>query len=118
MTRHLSFSRAMHWLARDIAHLKVGVALGSGGARGFAHVGAFRFLEEHDIPNDYLAGSSMGSVIGAPRALGMDQSGSIDVDGAGGRYGNRATGHNRALRSILSGSAARMAAAAGSMAPA
>ena len=70
--RHLSFSRAMHWLARDVAGLKVGVALGSGGARGFAHVGAFRFLEEHDIPNDYLSGTSMGSVIGAPRALGMD----------------------------------------------
>ena len=70
--RHLSFSRAMHWLARDISHLKVGIALGSGGARGFAHVGALRFLEEHDIPNDYLAGTSMGSVIGAPRALGMD----------------------------------------------
>ena len=70
--RHLSFSRAMHWLARDIARLKVGVALGSGGARGFAHVGALRFLEENDIPNDYLAGTSMGSVIGAPRALGMD----------------------------------------------
>jgi NTE family protein len=70
--RHLSFSRAMHWLARDIAGLKVGVALGSGGARGFAHVGAFKFLEEHDIPNDFLAGTSMGSVIAAPRALGMD----------------------------------------------
>ena len=70
--RHLSFSRAMHWLARDISHLKVGVALGAGGARGFAHVGALRFLEENDIPNDYLAGTSMGSVIGAPRALGMD----------------------------------------------
>ncbi|MGE3268723.1 MAG: patatin-like phospholipase family protein [Chloroflexota bacterium] len=70
--RHLTFSRAMHWMARDIAGLKVGVALGSGGARGFAHVGALRFLEEHDIPNDYLAGTSMGSVIGAPRALGMD----------------------------------------------
>jgi NTE family protein len=62
----------MHWMARDIAGLKVGVALGSGGARGFAHVGALRFLEEHDIPNDFLAGTSMGSVIGAPRALGMD----------------------------------------------
>jgi len=71
-SRHLTFSRAMHWMARDIAGLKVGVALGSGGARGFAHVGALRFLEEHDIPNDYLAGTSMGSVIGAPRALGMD----------------------------------------------
>lgn len=70
--RHLSFSRAMHWLARDVARLKVGVALGAGGARGFAHVGALKFLEEWDIPNDFLAGTSMGSVIGAPRALGMD----------------------------------------------
>lgn len=70
--RHLSFSRAMYWLARDVARLKVGVALGAGGARGFAHVGALQFFEEHDIPNDYLAGTSMGSVIGAPRALGMD----------------------------------------------
>lgn len=70
--RHLSFSRATHWLARDIARLKVGIALGSGGARGFAHVGALRFLEEQEIPNDFLAGTSMGSVIGAPRALGMD----------------------------------------------
>lgn len=71
-SRHLTFSRAMHWMARDISGLKVGIALGSGGARGFAHVGALRWLEEHDIPNDYLAGTSMGSVIGAPRALGMD----------------------------------------------
>jgi NTE family protein len=70
--RHLSFSRAMHWLARDIAGLKVGIALGAGGARGFAHVGALKFLEQNDIPNDFLAGTSMGSVIGAPRALGMD----------------------------------------------
>jgi NTE family protein len=70
--RYLSFSRSMHWLARDIAGLKVGVALGSGGARGFAHVGAFKFLEEYDIPNDFLAGCSMGSVIAAPKALGMD----------------------------------------------
>ncbi|MCC6176535.1 MAG: cyclic nucleotide-binding domain-containing protein [Chloroflexi bacterium] len=70
--RHLSFSRAMHWLARDVAGLKVGVALGAGGARGFAHVGVFSFLEEHDIPNDFLAGTSMGSVIAAPKALGMD----------------------------------------------
>jgi NTE family protein len=69
---HLAFSRTMRWLARDTAHLKVGLALGAGGARGFAHVGVFRFLEQFGIPNDYIAGTSMGSVIGAPRALGMD----------------------------------------------
>lgn len=69
---HLAFSRAVGWLARDVAKLKVGLAFGAGGARGFAHVGAIRLLEEMGIPNDYIAGSSMGSIIGAPRAMGMD----------------------------------------------
>ncbi len=67
----LAFSRSMRWLARDVAHLKVGVALGAGGARGFAHVGVFRVMQEREIPLDYIAGTSMGAVIGAPAALGM-----------------------------------------------
>lgn len=44
---------------------KIGLALGSGGARGFAHIGVLKVLDEHQIPIDYLAGSSMGSFIGA-----------------------------------------------------
>ena len=39
---------------------KIGLALGSGGARGFAHLGAIKVLKEAGIPIDYIAGSSMG----------------------------------------------------------
>lgn len=49
----------------------VGIALGGGGARGFAHVGILEVLEEHGINIDYISGTSMGSVIGAMYALGM-----------------------------------------------
>lgn len=49
----------------------VGVALGSGGAKGFAHVGILKALEEHHVPVDVVAGSSMGSLVGAFYATGM-----------------------------------------------
>lgn len=44
---------------------KIGLALGSGSARGFAHIGVLKVLEKHNIPVDYIAGSSIGAVIGA-----------------------------------------------------
>lgn len=43
---------------------KVGLALGSGGVRGYAHIGVLKVLEEYKIPIDYVAGSSMGSIVG------------------------------------------------------
>ena len=42
----------------------VGVAFGGGSARGIAHVGVIRWLEEHRIPIDAAAGTSMGGLIG------------------------------------------------------
>ncbi|HWO74814.1 MAG TPA: patatin-like phospholipase family protein [Bacillus sp. (in: firmicutes)] len=42
---------------------KIGIALGSGGARGFAHLGVLKILEQEGIPIHFLAGSSMGSII-------------------------------------------------------
>jgi NTE family protein len=51
--------------------LKVGLALGGGGARGFAHIGVLRELERLHIPIDYIAGTSMGSIIGGLYATGM-----------------------------------------------
>lgn len=51
---------------------KIGLALGAGGARGFAHIGVIQVLEKAGIPIDAIAGSSMGSVIGAFYASGMD----------------------------------------------
>lgn len=43
---------------------KIGLALGSGGARGFAHLGVIKALREEDIPIHMIAGSSMGALIG------------------------------------------------------
>lgn len=49
---------------------KVGLALGGGGARGWAHIGMLRALEEADIKIDYLAGTSVGALIGAVYTTG------------------------------------------------
>ena len=51
---------------------KIGLALGSGGARGYAHVGVLKILEKEDIEIDFIAGTSVGSLIGALYALGFD----------------------------------------------
>ena len=51
---------------------KVGIALGGGGARGFAHLGVLLALEENGIPIDIITGTSMGAGMGALKALGMD----------------------------------------------
>jgi len=50
---------------------KIGLALGGGGARGYAHLGVLRKLEELHIPVDYIAGTSMGSIVGGFFATGM-----------------------------------------------
>ncbi len=49
---------------------KVGLVLSGGGARGMAHIGVIRALEENDIPIDYITGTSMGAVIGSLYAMG------------------------------------------------
>ncbi len=49
---------------------KLGYALSGGGARGFAHIGVLKVLEEEGIRPDYLAGSSIGAIIGALYAMG------------------------------------------------
>ena len=51
---------------------KVGVVLSGGGAKGFAHVGVLKVLEEAGIRVDYIAGTSMGSVIGGLYAAGYN----------------------------------------------
>jgi NTE family protein len=43
----------------------IGLALGGGGARGWAHVGVLRALEKHQIPIDFVAGTSIGALVGA-----------------------------------------------------
>ena len=49
---------------------KVGVVLSGGGAKGAAHIGVLKYIEESGIPIDYIAGTSMGAIIGGLYALG------------------------------------------------
>ena len=46
-------------------NLKIGLALGGGGARGACHIGILKILEEHNIFPDIISGTSAGSMIGA-----------------------------------------------------
>lgn len=55
----------------NLSRPRIGLALGGGGARGAAHVGVLKVLEEEHIPIDYIAGTSMGSVIGGLYAAGI-----------------------------------------------
>lgn len=49
---------------------KVGLVMSGGGARGLAHVGVIKALEENNIPIDYVAGTSMGAIVAAMYAMG------------------------------------------------
>lgn len=49
---------------------KVGIVLGGGGAKGAAHIGVLKYIEEIGLPVDYVVGTSMGSIIGGLYALG------------------------------------------------
>jgi len=50
---------------------KIGLALGSGGSRGLAHIGVIKALEENNIPIDFIAGSSIGAMAGGFYAAGL-----------------------------------------------
>jgi len=52
--------------------VKVGLALGGGGARGLAHIGVLKVLERENIPIDLITGTSMGAIIGGVYALKKD----------------------------------------------
>jgi NTE family protein len=58
-------------LPQRAARPKVGLALSGGGARGAAHIGVLKVLEEHRVPVDYIAGTSMGAIVGGLYASGM-----------------------------------------------
>ena len=62
--------RALGWAARDLAGLEVGLALGAGSLKGYTHVGVLASLARHNVPIDYLAGTSIGSAVAALHALG------------------------------------------------
>ena len=59
------------WIGRHLSRTKLGLALGAGGAKGYAHIGALEVLERAGYTVDYVGGSSIGAMVGAYLALGM-----------------------------------------------
>ncbi len=57
--------------AKQAQRPKIGLVLGGGGAKGAAHIGVLKVLEEQKIPVDYIAGTSMGAIVGALYASGL-----------------------------------------------
>jgi len=95
--RHKSITGTRCWLESrqvdDWCHIRAGVpsdmqrlgrlltgnsnalVLGGGGARGYAHIGVIRALEEHSIPIDKVCGTSIGAIIASGMAIGYDSNG-------------------------------------------
>ncbi|ODM94319.1 Patatin-like phospholipase domain-containing protein 7 [Orchesella cincta] len=63
--KHSDFARVVRWITGQ----SVGLVLGGGGAKGAAHIGVLKYLNELDIPLDYIGGVSIGSFIGAIYAI-------------------------------------------------
>jgi NTE family protein len=60
------------WIGRHVSRTKLGLALGAGGAKGWAHVGALHALEQAGYVIDCVSGSSIGAIVGTWIAFGMD----------------------------------------------
>ena len=58
---------------------KVGLVLSGGGAKGAAHIGVLKYIEEAGIPIDYIAGTSMGSIVGGLYALGYSSNEILEI---------------------------------------
>nr|MDK2850664.1 hypothetical protein [Candidatus Cloacimonadota bacterium] len=68
--KHILISILICLLAAQLSASGIGYALSGGGARGFAHIGILKVLEEEGIQPNYISGTSIGAVIGALRAIG------------------------------------------------
>src|SRR5438552_2658340 len=65
------WDRFQDWMQQFGKKPKIGLALGSGGARGIAHIGVLSVFQELNIPISYLSGTSSGSLVGALYASGI-----------------------------------------------
>lgn len=66
-------------LARVLTGRGIGLVLGGGGARGFAHLGVLQALEQSGVPIDWVGGTSIGSIIAALPAQGLGAAESLEV---------------------------------------
>ena len=72
MRSHPKSQKAIERLARKIAGLKIGLALGTGAALGHSLIGILKVFKREGIPIDIIAGTSIGSIIAGFTALGME----------------------------------------------
>jgi NTE family protein len=91
--------KAVGWAARHLAGLKVGVALGAGNSKGYAHIGVLQALERAGVPIDVIAGTSAGAAVGAAYAAGFGIAEIGDLLDACGRTLFRPTISRRSLLS-------------------
>lgn len=70
MKRYLLFFLLALFCFCFVQAQKVGLVLSGGGAKGMTHIGIIRALEENNIPIDYIAGTSMGAIVGSLYAMG------------------------------------------------
>ncbi|MBQ5705361.1 MAG: patatin-like phospholipase family protein [Bacteroidaceae bacterium] len=70
MKKILLFIILILTLSTNATAQKVGLVMSGGGARGLAHIGVIKALEENNIPIDYVAGTSMGAIIASLYAMG------------------------------------------------
>jgi len=72
--RKLLWMVILFWITISLSAKKIGIALSGGGARGFAQIGMLKVLEEEGIYPDYIAGTSIGAIVGAMYAMGYTAS--------------------------------------------
>lgn len=73
-----SFEPSLNTLSRPKGRESVGLVLSGGGAKGIAHVGVIKALEDNDIPIDYVTGTSMGSIVGSLYSCGWSPEKMLD----------------------------------------
>jgi NTE family protein len=70
MKRTIVFFFFLVFICSSVSAQKVGLVLSGGGAKGLAHIGVIKALEENHIPIDYITGTSMGAIVGGLYAAG------------------------------------------------
>ena len=75
----VSFTAYSQSVTAVVDRPKVGLVLSGGGAKGAAHIGVIKYIEEAGIPIDYIAGTSMGSIVGGMYALGYSSDEILEI---------------------------------------
>jgi len=71
MRKYTLFLYLFLLLVPEIQAQKIGLVMSGGGAKGITHIGVIKALEENNIPIDYVAGTSMGAIVGGMYAMGF-----------------------------------------------